>query len=236
MTGVAVLLVLVIFFVITIIRYQRRRIAFDSKKIRIEFNNLDKERERVAADLHDDVGASLSGIKLTLQSMKGLDAKNTLLEEKSELRIDEVMQKIRRISYNMMPRVLQRQGLDKALKELLNLMTDSTGIAVKYWYKIDSFPEEKAIHIYRISQEILNNIVKHAKATSVHFTITKVKNNLELHIRDNGAGFNKSAVLKSKAGLGLHNITARADLLKATIYLTTGPNNGVDYLIQIPVS
>jgi len=83
-------------------------------------------------------------------------------------------------------------------------------------------------------QEIMNNILKHSHATLVNFTITGTDKKIVLHIQDNGVGFDKNMVSKKRNGLGLQNIMARADLLKAKIYLTTEPQKGVDYLIEIP--
>jgi signal transduction histidine kinase len=234
LSGVFVLLVLMTFFIVTIIRYQRKKVAFHLGKIKTEFIFLDKERERIGFDLHDDLGASLSAIKLRLQCLKGMDAENTLLVDKSELLIDEAMQKLRRISFNMMPGVLQRRGLDEALKELIDLMTYSTSITVNYKCDFNSFDKEKAVHIYRIIQEIMNNIIKHSKATLVNLSISKIKNIIELHVNDNGVGFNKNTIIKNPQGLGLQNIVARVDILKAKIYLTTEQHKGVDYLIEIP--
>ena len=233
--GVSVLAVLVIFFIVTIIRYQRRKVAFDEEKIKAEFNYLDKERERIAFDLHDDLGASLSAIKLRLQCLKNVDAESASIIKFSEFHIDQVMRKLRRISFNMMPGVLQRRGLNEALKELIDLMTDSINITVNYQCDVETFNHGTAIHIYRIVQEILNNIVKHSKATLVSFTIAKIKNNIELRIKDNGIGFDKNLMIKECGGLGLHNIAARADLLKANIYLSAMRGKGVDYFIEIPV-
>lgn len=236
LTGLIVLMVLVAFFVVTIVRYQRKKVSFYQEKIKAEFNYLEKERERIASDLHDGLGASLSAIKLNLQCLVGLQDQNAELVAHSELQIDQVMQNMRRISYNMMPALLQRKGLDEALKELIYLMTASTDIKVDYQYQIDDFEQGRAIHIYRIAQEILNNIVKHAHATRILFHVSKIKDKLGLHIQDNGVGFDKSKVQKKAAGMGLQNITSRTDLLGATVYLTTGPGKGADYFIEIPVS
>ena len=233
--GVSVLFVLVVFFIVTIIRYHRKRLAFHQENLQAEFNQLDKERERIACDLHDDLGSSLSFIKIRLQCLKNMTAENDLIVQNSEHHIDEAMKKLRRISFNMMPKTLQQQGLDEALRELIAVMTDPVNITVDYQCEVDSCDQEKAIHIYRISQEILNNIVKHSKATSVNFTIVKIKNKIELRIKDNGIGFNKNILKTMPRHLGLHNISARADLLKANVYLTTSIHNGVDYLIEIPI-
>jgi two-component system NarL family sensor kinase len=90
------------------------------------------------------------------------------------------------------------------------------------------------MHMYRIAQEIMNNIIKHSRASSVNFSISEIKGNIELRIIDNGIGFNKDVVIKKTEGLGLQNILARVDLMKGKIYLATELNKGVDYLIKIP--
>jgi signal transduction histidine kinase len=225
----------VIFFIVTIVRYQRRKASFYHEKIKAQYHFLDKERERIAFDLHDDVGATLFSVTLKLQCITNLDKKNTAIIEDAEAQLDGVIQRLRRISFNMMPSVLQQQGLDKALKELIDMMTYSKNITVTYRCDISSFAQGKDIHIYRIVQEILNNILRHSQATSVDFSLTGNQSKALLHIRDNGIGFNKYQAVKPPVGLGLHNITARADLLGAKVFLTTGPQRGVDYLIEIPM-
>jgi signal transduction histidine kinase len=235
LSGIVVLLALMGFFIVTIIRYQKKKVAFHLQKVKEEFINLDKERERIAIDLHDDLGASLSAIKLRLQCMENMDVANIEIIEQAERQIDRAMQRLRQISFNMMPGVLQRRGLNEALKELIELMTHNTGIIVHYKCNIDSFDKGKALHIYRIAQEILNNMVKHSAATTVNFTIVKVKNTIELKISDNGTGFNKEVVSNNRQGSGLRNIDSRAHLLNAKIFLVTSPGKGVNYLVEIPV-
>jgi signal transduction histidine kinase len=203
--------------------------------MKAQFNYLDEERKRIASDLHDDIGGSLSYIKIQLQSIEDTAMMNDVKIKKCEYHIDEVMEKIRRVSFNMMPGVLQRQGLAEALKDLVDLMTYSSGIHVSFQCTITEFDEERSLHVYRIAQEIMNNIVKHAKATLVTFTISTVHHKIELRVSDNGIGFNKNKVTKSRNGLGLHSIVERTHLLKGIVYLTTEKNKGVDYFIEIPV-
>src|SRR5258708_36626604 len=97
--GVFILLALLGFFIVTIIRYQRKKAAFHFEKIKEEFFYLDKERERIALDLHDDLGASLSAIKLRLQCMKNMDEENTSIVDHSELLIDQPMQRLGQITF-----------------------------------------------------------------------------------------------------------------------------------------
>ncbi|MEO6682373.1 MAG: ATP-binding protein [Ginsengibacter sp.] len=231
--GLFVLLVLLTFFIITITRYQRKKRSLLEQNLRNDFYILDKERERISYDLHDDLGSSLSVIKLRLQMLaKNLKGNAPAIQELEKI-IDDLMIKIKRISQNLMPRILQRQGLDAALKEFAEIAGESAGIKIHYGYSIDAPDQEMSLHIYRIVQELINNIVKHSKATRVSLTVVEIGNQIELSITDNGVGFDKRKVL-NKAGMGLHNIAARTDILKGTLFLTTAPGEGADYLIEIP--
>jgi two-component system, NarL family, sensor kinase len=233
--GLSVLVILVVFFIVTIIRYQRKKVAFDLGELKAGFSLLDEDRKRIACDLHDDLGSSLSFLKHRLQCLSNLKGEDVEIVEAVDFHLDQMMKKIRRISFNMMPGILTRMGLDEALKELIDIMTDSTKIKVHYRCSTGSFGEGYDIHIYRIAQEILNNIAKHSKATVVSFTILKTNQKIELRVKDNGIGFHKSILNGNPAGLGLNNISARTDLLKGNIYLEAMPGKGVDYLIEIPI-
>ena len=230
-----VLITLFIFFVFVIRRYQKRKVALYVEKIRSQTNWLEKEKARIAADLHDDLGASLSAIKFRLHCMYLPNEEYNLTVTAAEKYIDEAMQKLRDISYNMTPRILK----DKGLKEALNDLIDTSGIYNKIHTKfdgtIDMIDDDTGLHIYRIVQEILSNITRHANATSISLNIVRIKNELELHVNDNGTGFDRSEILKNK-GQGLQNIRSRVDILHAKMFVNSAPEQGVDYLIKIPLS
>jgi two-component system, NarL family, sensor kinase len=233
--GVSVLLVLVAFFIVTITRYQRRKVAFHLDNLKAGFDLLDEERKRIACDLHDDLGSTLSFVKMQLKWISGLDGRNAELVEISGIHLVKAIQKIKRISFNMIPRVLEDWGLDAALKELVEMITDSMQIKIDYHCGINTIGEHYDLHIYRIAQEILNNIAKHSKATFVTFTILKTDHKIHMRIKDNGIGFHKTMLNKHTTGLGFHNISARTELLKGSLYLEAQPGKGVDYLIEIPL-
>jgi len=234
LSGVIVLVTLVAFFLFNIIRYHNKKTSFDKKRMKAQFHILDIERKRIAADLHDDIGTSLSYIKLQMQGIAGAGPADEAGLQRSEMHLGEVMQKIRRISFNMMPRVLQRQGLQAALEDLADLMTYKTRIKVTFQYTLANCNMESSLHIYRIAQELLNNTLKHAEATAILFVISRSTCNISLHYTDNGKGFNKEEVMQKQEGLGVHSIVERVHLLKGKIYLTTAQNKGTDYLIEIP--
>jgi signal transduction histidine kinase len=233
--GLLVLLVLITFFVVTIVKYHRKKAAFNLEKLQADFDHLDKERERIAADLHDDLGSFLSAIRLHLQRVEPANEKSEAILKFSEEQLDQSVNKLRRIAFNMMPAVLHRKGLHDALTELINLMTDATGIEVNYEYNADGISHAKAIHIYRIAQELLHNIVKHSKATLVTFNVSTIKNQIVLHVIDNGMGFDKKLFLKRSVSLGMRNIKTRAEVLKAKISLATLAGKGTYFQIKIPI-
>lgn len=232
--GLIVLMVLTTFFVVTIVKYHRRKVAFNLEKLQADFDHLDHERERIAADLHDDLGSFLAAIRLHLQRVEPANEKSESILKFSQELLDQSVNKLRKIAFNMMPGVLHRKGLDDALTELISLMTDSTGIRVNYKYDADGISHAKAIHIYGIAQELLHNIVKHSKATLVTFNISKIKNHVLLQVSDNGIGFDKKLFFKKSSGLGMRNIKTRAEVLKAKISLATLTGKGTYFRIKIP--
>ncbi|MEP6748450.1 MAG: histidine kinase [Bacteroidota bacterium] len=233
LTGVGVLLIFMAISIITIIRYHRKKTAFERKRMKADINGLEKERKRIATDLHDDFGASLSAIKLRLQCLEPDNESNIVLAQQCQIYIDEAMNKLRHISFNIMPQILHRNGLTAALNELIDMLIPATGVKVNYSFEAEPNDIEKRVHIYRIVQEIMNNIIRHSKATIVILTIKRMKEKILLHIHDNGIGFDKKFLSKIK-GEGLRNITARVELLNAKMYLETEMDKGVDYLIEIP--
>lgn len=235
LAGIAILAFLMIVFIASIIRYQRKKVAAHLETIKWQINFFDSERERIAADLHDDLGSSLSAIKIRLQTLKNLEPHAASVISFSKTQIDEAMQKLRNTSFNLMPKILLKQGVGEALGYLVDIMTYGTTVKVHYHCSVTQLEKHVSLHVYRISQEILNNILKHSGATEVNFRITENGKIITLQITDNGKGFDKNLNGIRSKGSGLKNIVARADLLRAKIFLTTAPGKGVDYIIEIPV-
>jgi signal transduction histidine kinase len=233
--AVIVLAVLITFFVVSIIRYNKKRMSVQQEKTMTDILSLEKERARFAADLHDDLGGTLSAIKLKLQRLPFFSDDGTILLGEVEQHIDDCMQKLREVAFSMMPRQLQRKGINEAIQEMLTRMNHDDNIKVNLYSDQLLLDKEKEIHIFRIAQEILNNIWKHANATEITLELLDQDKKIVLHVADNGIGFDKNWVFKNSNGLGLHNIMARAEILKARIFLQSRHEvNGTDYLIEIP--
>lgn len=190
------------------------------------------ERLRIAAELHDSLGQSLAMIKNSAvfgaQSANDSGATQAQFEcitEQSSHAIGEV----REISYDLRPYMLDQFGLAKAIKSLLDKIADASSLQVKT--EIDDvsglFPADVEMSIYRIVQESLNNILKHAAATEVMVVMRKSRSSVQLEIRDNGKGFEvSSAGSEGRGGFGLIGISERVRLLGGTHAIRSAPGEG----------
>ncbi|RZM00279.1 MAG: hypothetical protein EOO88_58845, partial [Pedobacter sp.] len=183
----------------------------------------EQERTRLAKDLHDGLGGMLSGIKYSLNTMKGnliMTAANAQAFERSMDMLDSSIQEMRRVAHNMMPEALVKFGLDTALKDFCNDMSNSGALQVSYQsIGVDTLQLEQttAITIYRIVQELINNSIKHAVATAAIVQLSKVEDNrLLLTVEDDGKGFD-TKILSGSKGIGWNNIQNRVEFLKGKL-------------------
>ena len=225
------------FYMVTIIRQHRKKALSYNDKIITEILVLEKERGRIAGDLHDEMGSLLSAIKLNLQCIETTKAEDRQIIIKTGKYIDTAMHKIREISNNLAPRSLEKKGLINAIKELCDMIDQTRQIHVNCFCSSrgDTISKEKEIHLYRMIQEIINNAIRHGRPEHIDVKLIIENRCLSVMIRDDGIGFDQDEIIKTNTGFGLRNIISRVDLLKGSIYLTTAPGKGVHYLIEIPL-
>ncbi len=196
------------------------------------------ERKRMAAELQDGLGDLLSGTKLQFDQIgKGaLSSKHKPAYEKGQQLLDIACQEVRKISYNMMPGAISRFGLVPALTDACKALEKSQNLSViLQTINLDgTFTEHQAINIYRIIQELLNNIAKHADATDVIVQLAKHDSVIHLTVEDNGKGFS-SEKLATKEGLGIRSIRTRVDYLNGTLEFNSIPGRATTFYITFPV-
>jgi two-component system NarL family sensor kinase len=203
----------------------RQLVAVDSM-----LQGQEEERSRLAKDLHDGLGGLLSGVKFSLSNMKDnliITPDNMAVFERSLDMLDTSIKELRRVAHNMMPEMLTKFGLDEALKEYCNTINTTKLLVVKYQSLGLNARIEKPteIIIYRIIQELLNNIMKHAEATDAIVQVVKEESRLSIIIEDNGKGFN-TALLKDNKGAGLTSIQSRVDYLKGRLEIHSEEGKG----------
>ena len=190
----------------------------------------EEERSRLAKDLHDGLGGLLSGVKFSLSNMKDnliITPDNMTVFERSLDMLDTSIKELRRVAHNMMPELLTKFGLDEALKEYCNSINATNLLSVKYQsIGMDTRIEKSAeIIIYRIIQELLNNIMKHAAAKEATVQLIKEEGRLSIIVEDDGKGFD-SALIKDNKGAGLTSIQSRVDYLKGQLDIHSETDKG----------
>ncbi len=197
----------------------------------------EQERTRLAQDLHDGLGGMLSGIKYSFQTMKGnmiMTPDNAQAFERSMDMLDSSIREMRRVAHNMMPEALVKFGLDTALKDFCNDITQTGTVKVNYQsigLKDATIDHVTSVTIYRIVQELINNTLKHAAARNAIVQVSKTGNGLTVTVEDDGKGFD-TAVLNRSKGIGWTNIQNRVEFLKGKLDVNSQPGKGVSIHIE----
>lgn len=197
------------------------------------------ERKRIASQLHDDIGASLSAIGLLLGRIKNSDNDETKnITEEAIKQNNEIMQQIRCIVQNLSPSIVERFGLTEAIADICHRISSAKKINAIFNIKFnDSDIKEKEIQvmIYRIVQELTNNAIKHADPSSIHISIiSSPDKSIYIEISDDGIGIDLEKAFKSKS-LGLNNIKNRVEIVGGDFSIENNTPKGTKAKIKIPL-
>ncbi|MER3471791.1 MAG: sensor histidine kinase [Chitinophagaceae bacterium] len=226
---------IVIFFIISIVRQQRRNLELHRQNILTEINTLEKERTRIAADLHDELGPTLSAIRFQVESVEVDDEEEQEILQKAGKQIDETIGRVREIASNVMPSALIRKGLINGLVDFISKFSHPT-LQIEFQHDVkDDLSQENSINIYRIIQEIIQNTAKHAHASKLLIKIEQKKNLLHIICEDNGLGFNYNNIIKQPSGLGLRNLKSRVEIMKGKMDVYSVKEKGTQFNFIIPM-
>lgn len=192
----------------------------------------ENERRRIIKELHDGVGQLLTAIRIRVDA---LENENELKGE-IKTRINETIDEVKRISYNVMPQAIVDYGLEAALKGLCDNVKKYSHFSIDFRYVQEHEHKlnfEISIAVFRIAQEGLNNIVKHSGATHVNLHLLDHEDEVYLVLEDNGNGFEEN---KIQHGFGLRNIRERAKLLNGTAEIQSTPGEGTVVEVHIPIT
>ncbi|TCI95095.1 tetratricopeptide repeat-containing sensor histidine kinase [Tenacibaculum sp. M341] len=251
-----ILLIFLFFYVVKAKKQQKEKLIIThekEKQIQTLINEQDirtynamidgkeKESKRIAQELHDNIGSKLALVKIFYQSIENnLNSNDIEYYEKANLLLDETCKDVRNISHSLETGFLSNFGLVSALKELTqnyeiayNKSSKENISILLTFHRLDNrLKDNIERHVYRIIQELLNNILKHAKATEVHIQLLKFENKLNIIVEDNGVGFDTS---KQQNGLGLKSIQQRViSEIKGNYLIDSGKGNGTTVTIDIP--
>ncbi len=199
----------------------------------------ENERQRIARDLHDGVGQMMSAVKMNLTSFeKEMNVTDTMAMDKYQSiidMVDESCKEVRAVSHNMMPNALIKTGLVSAVREFLNKINQGAIEVNMYSDGLDTQMDKNTeIVLYRVIQEAVNNVIKHAAATKLDISIIKDENMITTTIEDNGKGFDMAQAGFTE-GIGIKNIRARVAFLKGSIHFDSSPGKGTVIVIEVAV-
>ncbi len=208
------------------------------ERIKAIIETQEAERNRISKDLHDGIGQLLAAAKINFSSFEDElvevgKEKKELFEHSTKI-LNEAITEVSSISQQMMPRVLRENGLIPAINNLLEKTLSKTNIHYNFqqvgWNGRVS--ESIEIGLYRIIQELIGNVVKHAKATDITILLTKTQKNIILTVEDNGIGMPKNL---KKRGMGLDNIASRAESLGGIYHYESTQGEGTVSTVRIPL-
>lgn len=193
----------------------------------------EKERSRIAKDLHDGVAGTLAAAKMHLSSIVH-HTQNLLQSDnyrQSVQLLDDATNEVRKTSHNLMPEVLLQYGLDEAMRRYCNNISNQN-LTVQYdsWGDVQRFYNSFELTVYRIVQELLNNILKHSKATEAMVQLSHQNNILSVTVEDNGIGFINDDTRTT--GMGLQSLRSRIKTMNGKLEIETSPGNGVSAYLE----
>lgn len=199
---------------------------------------IENERKRLARELHDEVGAALSTLKLLVGLMHHNLSETEIFEtnyDKSKLLINDTIDNVRRISNDLLPQGLEEFGLKYGIEDLCEKTMEISDISILLKFKVDFEADNRTnLIIYRLIQELLNNALKHSEATLVKLSLISIGNTMQIQYEDNGKGFDFDMAYK-KRSLGLKNIETRTKMINGFVKFETKINEGLKLNIQFPL-
>lgn len=224
--------VLLLFGVFLLFRNQKE---LKSNKIRQErfsqklIVSQEEERKRISKDLHDSLGQQLLLIKNKIVPLK---------DEETKKMVDDAIDEVRTISRDLHPFQLQEMGITRAIEHTLTKIDENTTIFISSEIEnIDNlFTPEQEVNIYRIVQESLNNIIKHAKAEASKVSVKKFSKNIIISVKDNGVGFDFSEKYQDIKSLGLKTLLERTKVLDGQMRVFSRKNTGTTLEFQFPIA
>ncbi len=209
--------------------------SFEIKTIKANIEGQEKEKQRVAKELHDGVAGTLAGIKMKFQSL------GNLLEENLQVKnlmnsIDDLYKEVRTISHHLTPPGMLQYSFVDFIKKYLNEISGMGNLEVEYVFhgerQLNLLSDDVKVEVYRILQELIGNVIKHACADWVEVQVVRNDDGLNMIVEDRGKGFDASA---KSAGLGLTSIRSRIDALGGQLLIDSVLKRGTIVSIDIPL-
>ncbi|MBB5644659.1 sensor histidine kinase [Pedobacter cryoconitis] len=239
---------LVISFVILFINNQKKllrnrqqiheaEMSYQKELMRVVLQSQEEERKRIGQDLHDDVGGSLSNLRMLINRDElPEEQENKAVIANHKLLIDKIIQDVRNISHNLSPPALALFGFTVALEELIDSINDEDNSLITLINDAeaitDQLPYDMALALIRVLQELISNTIKHGDAKRIEVSIFMENGLLVIQYRDEGVGYDPGNQ-KNRKGMGMQNIESRLNMINATYTMKTAPGSGFSMFIVL---
>lgn len=219
---------ILLFYFIRSAQFARRKARMEKAFSENLVQSVEEERKRIAEELHDSVGQGLLLIKNALYQKQKED---TLL-------VDNVIGEVRSISQALHPYQFERLGLMASLENNLEQLQNNTVLFISFEQEGENLeaaiPKEKQIHLYRMVQEALNNVIKHARAKACRVSVSELPEAIRIEIKDNGVGFEVARGQQQFDSLGMKTLEARAKLTDSQLHIDSVLGKGTTITITVP--
>ncbi len=191
----------------------------------------EKERKRIAQDLHDDISSKLNVILLNSNFLieGGLSKEESIKVNESIIKVtNKALKNARKIAHDLLPPILEKFGLASAIEEIVDEYNASKKVVIELniQYTKNTLSKTQELHVFRIVQELINNSIRHGKAEKIQLDFIENNKSISLDYKDNGLGFDTKKA-EEKKGLGMKNIESRVELLQGYILIKSSPNEGI---------
>lgn len=218
---------------------QETQIVQQKELLSAVIDSQEVERKRIGQDLHDEIGGTLSAIKLMLNSLKNklsTDQEEVVADAKGL--IDKMIVDVRNISHDLSPPGLAVFGLFVAIESFVSLINNTGEIQISLAEETDmeeiNLPEKTSLALFRVLTQLVSNTLKHANATEISIIFNLVDDRLKIHYSDNGKGFNIQ-ILEQRSGIGMQNIESRLQMINADYHIDTEEGKGFAVSISTPL-
>jgi two-component system, NarL family, sensor kinase len=207
---------------------EEMKFKFDKTLLNTQIEIQEQTLSYIASEIHDNIGQILALVRLHIAQL----APETIIEKKDGILtlLTSASSDLRGISHNLKNNSFHQIGLVESVQQVLDIIEKTNQYETSFEYDLpeeaDSLLQEKDIILFRMIQEIINNIIKHAAATSISVSMSMKNNQLNTQIKDNGKGFDTSIIKKDKQGIGINNIFERAKLIDTTVDINSSVGNG----------
>jgi two-component system NarL family sensor kinase len=245
--GAIIIFVLLVFLVIKSYRSRQRLMKHkmdnleqqrEIERLKADTEGEERERARIARELHDGIGGLISAAQI---NMRTLGKEHQILKD-SEIYLgtgkilEEVGMELRKTAHNMMPSVLLHRNIEEAITVFCNYIKQNKSLHfdLQFYGDFNRLPDSYKVAVYRIVQELIHNVVKHAQATSVLVQLMSQESVMSITIEDNGIGFEPKST-KGKKGQGLKNIEERVKPINGSFSIDSMPGKGTSVYIELEI-